>query len=92
MYPGFATKANRIMIEDMLGIKKGDRLLITTSPSVPWELADSVREYAEGIGVKTRILSVGRMYGEPPSEAITSLHGKVMESTTWAAEVGIRRR
>jgi len=73
LYPGFATKANRIMIEDMLGIKKGDRLLITTSPSVPWELADSVREYAEGIGVKTRILSVGRMYGEPPSEAITSL-------------------
>lgn len=71
--PGFAVKANKVMIEDMLGLKKGDTMLISTSPRVPWELAESAREYAEGIGVKASILSFARARGEPPSEAITSL-------------------
>lgn len=64
--------ANKIIINDMLGLEKGDTMLITAGPETPYDVVESVMSYSESIGVKSQILINDRDYREPPDERVTS--------------------
>lgn len=53
--PRFAL-ANKILIEDMLGMRREDRMLIASSPQTPYDVVESVMSYAESVGVKSQVL------------------------------------
>jgi len=68
-------KVNKILIEDMLGLKKGDTMLIPVSAGVPeaYDIALSAQAYANSIGVKADIFTIApRGRGDPPNKELTS--------------------
>lgn len=68
-------KVNKLMIEEMLGLKKGDRMLIPVTAGIPeaYDIALSALEYAEGIGVEAQIMAISPMKrGGPPNKALTA--------------------
>ena len=70
--PRFAL-ANKILIEDMLGMKKGDRMLITTSFETPSDVVQSVMSCAENLGVTPQVLIADRDdYSGEPVKAVTN--------------------
>jgi len=71
-------KVNKILIEDMLGLKSSDEMLILTSAEVPYDIAESAQIYAESKGIKSYILNVPpRPKEAPPSKAISSIAKEV---------------
>jgi len=64
--------ANKILIKDMLGLEKGDTMLITAGPETPYDIVGSVLSYATSIGVKSQILIQDRARREPPTKAVTN--------------------
>lgn len=68
-------KVNKLLIEDMLGLKKGDSMLIPVTAGTPeaYDMALSALEYAEGVGIKAQIMTVGPTKKEdPPNAALTA--------------------
>lgn len=68
-------KVNKLLIEDMLGLKKGDTMLIPVSAGIPeaYDIALSAQQYATGIGVKADIFVIApRARGSPPNRELTS--------------------
>lgn len=68
-------KVNKLLIEDMLGLKKGDTMLIPVSAGIPeaYDIALSAQAYAESIDVKADIMTIAPFKrGEQPNKALTA--------------------
>jgi len=71
-------KVNKLLIEEMLGLSKGDEMLVLTTPEAPSDVAESTQTYAESIGIKSYVLSVHpQAKGSPASKIITSIAKEV---------------
>lgn len=67
-------KVNKLLIEDMLGLKKGDKMLILTSADVPYDIAESAQIYAESIGIESYILNTfPQSKKNLPNKIVTSI-------------------
>ena len=68
-------KVNKLLIEDLLNLKKGDSMLIPVSAGIPeaYDIALSGMAYAEGIGVKADIFVIAPFKrGDPPNKQLTA--------------------
>jgi len=68
-------KVNKLLIEEMLGLEKGDSMLIPVSAGIPeaYDIALSAQSYAESIGVKADIFVIAPFNrGDPPSKQLTA--------------------
>jgi len=68
-------KVNKLLIEDMLGLRKGDRMLIPVSAGIPeaYDIALSAQRYAESVGIKADIMVIAPFkWGDPPNEVLTA--------------------
>lgn len=48
--------ANKILMRDMLGLEKGDSVLITATPTTPSDIIESTMSHAEGMELNCQIL------------------------------------
>jgi len=68
-------KVNKLLIENMLGLKKGDNMLIPISAGKPeaYDIALSAQQYAEGIGINADIFVISPYNrGDPPNKQLTA--------------------
>lgn len=68
-------KVNKLLIQDLLGLKKGDTMLIPVSAGMPeaLDIALSAQAYAETIGVKADIFALAPFKtGDPPNRELTN--------------------
>ncbi len=68
-------KVNKLIIEEMLALEKGDKMLIPVSPGLPeaYDIALSAQQYAESIGVKADIFVISPFNrGDPPNQQLTA--------------------
>lgn len=70
-------RVNKLLIEEMLGLAKGDKMLIVTTPEVPADVAESAQTYAETVGIESYLLTVHGHRGSPPSKIVTSVAKEV---------------